>query len=137
VNGAVLVRHVGTSDYRVKLRIASTGASLQISKVVNNVETTLKTQTISGLSYAVGDTLRLSFQVKGTNGVPGSTTISAKGWKVGSTEPAAFQTTVNDTEASLQAAGSVGVQAYLTGSATNAPVVASFDNLSLRTVPVP
>ena len=137
VNNAVIVRHVGTSDYRVKLRVASTGASLQISKVVNNVETTLKTQTISGLSYAVGDTLRLSFQVKGTTGVPGSTTISAKGWKVGSTEPAAFQTTVNDTEASLQAAGSVGVQAYLTGSATNAPVVASFDNLSLRTVPVP
>jgi len=31
----------------------------------------------------------------------------------------------------------VGVQAYLTGSATNAPVVASFDNLSLWTVPVP
>ena len=36
---------------------------------------------------------------------------------------------MTDSTASLQAVGSIGVGTYLSGSATNAPVVASFDDL--------
>ena len=107
----VAVRRVGTSDYRFKVRIQPTSVQLQISKVVNGVETTLKTQTITGLTAGAGETLRLSFQAQGT----GTTNLSAKVWKVGGTEPTAWQATTADTEAALQGPGSVAIQAYLAG----------------------
>src|SRR5664280_1526657 len=128
--GNAIVRRVGTTNYMVKLRLMPTSTSIQISKVVAGVETVLSTQTVTGLTYAVGDQVRLSFQVKGTS----PTTISAKAWKVGSTEPTAWRATVTDNDAALQAAGAVGLQGYLTSSSTNAPVVASFDNLSITPV---
>ena len=128
--GNAIVRRVGTTNYMVKLRLMPTSTSIQISKVVAGVETVLSTQTVTGLTYAVGDQVRLSFQVKGTS----PTTISAKAWKVGSTEPTAWRATVTDNDAALQAAGTVGLQGYLTSSSTNAPVVASFDNLSITPV---
>ena len=37
-----------------------------------------------------------------------------------------------DTTAALQVAGYFGIWTYLAGNATNAPLVASFDNLSVR-----
>ncbi|MBM9477339.1 PKD domain-containing protein [Nakamurella flavida] len=130
---SVAVRRVGTSDYRFKVRIQPTSVQVQLSKVVNGVETTLRTQTIAGMTWAPGDTLRLAFQAQGA----GSTVLSAKAWKVGTAEPAAWQATVTDTQAELQGPGAVGVQTYLAGSATNAPVVASFDNLTIGTLPTP
>jgi hypothetical protein len=53
-----------------------------------------------------------------------------KVWKVGSTEPSGWGASVTDSAASLQAAGGIGVGTYLTGSSTNAPVIASFTELS-------
>ena len=131
--GTVMVRRVvaTNTDYRVKLRLMPTSTSVQISKVVGGVETSLRNQTVTGLTYAVGDTVRVSFAVTGTN----PTTLSAKAWKVGTSEPAAFQTTVNDAEASLQGPGAIGLQAYLSSNATNAPVVGRFDNLTVTTRP--
>ena len=133
---AIVRRGAGTgttvSDYRIKLRLLPTSTSIQISKVVNNVETTLSTQTVTGLTYAAGDVIRLSFKVAGT----GTTTLNAKAWKVGTTEPAGWRSTVTDSDAALQRPGSFGLQGYLTSSTTNAPVVASFDNLAI-TVPSP
>ena len=75
--------------------------------------------------------MRVSFAVTGTN----PTTLSAKAWKVGATEPSAFQTTVTDSEASLQNPGAIGLQTYLSSNATNAPVVGRFDNLTVSTKP--
>ena len=120
------------SDYRIKLRLLPTSTSIQISKVVNNVETTLVTQTVTGLTYAPGDVVRLSFRVTGS----GTTTLSAKAWKVGTTEPATWRATATDSDAALQRPGSFGLQGYLTSTTTNAPVVASFDNLAI-TAPTP
>jgi len=131
--GMVMVRRVAATntDYRVKLRLMPTSTSVQISKVVGGVETSLRNQTIAGLTYAVGDTVRVGFAVTGTN----PTTLSAKAWKVGTTEPSAFQTTVTDSEASLQNPGAIGLQTYLSSNATNAPVVGRFDNLTVSTKP--
>ena len=130
---SVAVRRIGTSDYRFKVRIQPTSVTVQISKIINGVETSLRSQVVSGLTVGAGETLRLAFQAQGT----GSTALSAKVWKVGGTEPAGWQTSVNDSEATLQGPGAVGVQAYLAGSATNAPVVASLDNLTIGTIPTP
>ena len=135
VHGMVFLRKNGTSDYRVKVRLSPGSTAIQISKVVSNVETSLLTQNVAGLTYQAGDTLRLSFQIAGP--AAGQATISAKVWKVGATEPAAWQATRSDNTATLQGAGSFGLQAYLGSSATNAPVVARFDNLNITAVPVP
>jgi hypothetical protein len=48
---------------------------------------------------------------------------------VGTAEPAAWTASITDSTAAQQGAGAIGLGTYLSGSATNAPVVASFDNL--------
>ena len=132
--GSFLVRRTGTgttgSDYRAKVLLVAGGSlKLYISKIVGGTETVLGSVAIAGVTYVVGDKLRLSFDL--TGGATGTTTLSAKLWKVGATEPAAFQLVKTDATASLQAAGGVGLAAYLSGSSTQAPAVATFDNLSV------
>jgi hypothetical protein len=92
---------------------------------VGTTETVLQTQMVSGLTVAAGDKLNFKVQASGTS----PTTLRAKVWKVGTAEPAAWGTSLTDNNAALQAAGSIGLEAYLSGSATNAPQVASFDDL--------
>lgn len=87
--------------------------------------------TVPGLTYAVGDRLRMRFWVSGS----GTTVLKAKIWKVGQPEPTAWLVTGSDTTAGYQAAGTVGVMTYLSGSATNAPVAAAFDDLSVTAAP--
>jgi PKD repeat protein len=122
-------RRTGTNDYRLKVRaIAGGTVSAQLTKVVGGTETAVgNAQTISGLTSTAGDTLRLRFQVSGT----GTATLNGKVWKVGSTEPAAWQVTGTDTTAVLQTAGGVGLVPYLSGSSTNAPVTVTVDNLTV------
>ena len=80
--------------------------------------------TVAGLTFAPGDQLRIRLQVEGTS----PTTMRAKVWKVGSTEPDAWRLSMSDSTASLQAPGGVGLVTYLFGSATNAPLVFSYDD---------
>jgi hypothetical protein len=85
----------------------------------------LVSQTLTGLTVAPGDKLNVKVQANGTS----PTTLRAKVWKVGSAEPAAWGATTTDSTAALQGAGGVGFEAYLSGSATNAPQVVSVDDL--------
>ena len=57
------------------------------------------------------------------------TTLRAKVWPVGSTEPAGWQYTATDSTAGLQAAGALRLTTYLSSSATNGPVAVRWDNL--------
>ena len=119
------------NQYRAKLKIAPNGAvTLYTTKVVGGAESTLDSGVVAGLNYAAGDQLRMRLQVDGTS----PTTVNAKVWKVGSAEPAAWQETATDSTAGLQVAGGIGLRAYLSGSTTNAPVLASFDDLSAKEV---
>ncbi len=83
--------------------------------------------TIPGLTYAVGDTLNLRMQTVGT----APTTLRAKVWKAGTAEPTTWATTVTDSFAGLQAAGSVGVSPYLSSSATTSPITVKLDELTV------
>ena len=121
----VATRRVGNSEYRMKTRILPTSVQLIMTKVVDNTETTIASTTVPQLTYQAGDVLRLHVQVAGS----GTTQLRAKVWRASSAEPAQWQLTTTDSTAELQRAGSIGLQAYLSGSATNAPVVASIDNL--------
>lgn len=81
--------------------------------------------TIAGLTYAVGDRLNVRVQAVGSS----PTTVRAKVWKVGTTEPAAWQRSVTDNTAGLQAPGHVGFGSYLSSSATNGPITLAVDQL--------
>jgi len=124
-------RRVGTNnDYRAKVRVASNGdVTLYLSRVVNGAETVLQQRTISGLNYSAGAQLQLRFAVAGT----GPSSMGAKVWRTGTSEPAAWQLTATDSTAILQARGSAGLATYVSGSATNSPVVMRFDNLAVTT----
>jgi PKD repeat protein len=126
------VRTIGTSDYRAKVKVASTGAlTLYLVKVVSGTETTLTSTPLgAAFNYTVGSTLQIRAQVSGTS----PTTIRAKVWKTTQAEPATWQLTTTDSIAGLQTAGGVGVVTYLSGTSTNFPIVVSFDDL-LVTVP--
>jgi PKD repeat protein len=112
-----------TSDYRVKLKYASTGVVTEVlESVVSGTETALKTVVVPGVTYTPGMVLNVRLQVTGTS----PTTLSSMVWANGTTQPTTWQATITDSTSILQVAGAVGVLAYLSGSATNAPEAASF-----------
>ena len=121
----------GAGDYRGKVRLLSGGGvrvGLSRANATGAQSVIVAESVVPGLSYAPGEQLRVRTQVTGT----APTTLRIKVWKVGQSEPAAWQLTGTDTTTGLQVAGSVGVLPYLSGSVTNAPVVASFDDLLAR-----
>ncbi|KRB37164.1 PKD domain-containing protein [Microbacterium sp. Root180] len=125
-----LVHKTAAGDYRVKLRISSAGVvQVSVSKVVGSTETIISNRTLTGYTHAAGSKLRLRFQA---TTVGGSTTLTAKAWADGAAEPADWFVSATDAQAELQGAGQVGVLAYLSGSATNAPLVVSVDDLEVR-----
>ncbi len=127
---SLAARHSSAGDYRARVKLIPSAVQISVTKLVGTAETVIKTVTVTGMTYSVGDVLRTRLQVTGS----GTSTLSAKVWKVGTTEPTAWQVSATDTQAALQSAGGVGLQAFLSGTATNAPVVASFANL-LATTP--
>ncbi|MCU1524552.1 MAG: hypothetical protein JWO18_1446 [Microbacteriaceae bacterium] len=124
---AGLVAHqVGTDFYQGRVRLLpSGGLALQ---VVHGSSTILADTTIAGLSYSPGDKLILKVRFTGAS----PTTIQAKVWPVGGTEPATWQLSATDVTAALQVAGPVGLESYVSISATNAPVTVRYDNFSAR-----
>ncbi|HEY3406657.1 MAG TPA: PKD domain-containing protein, partial [Propionicimonas sp.] len=114
--------------YRLKVRFTDTGAiTLNLCKLVGTVETCLVTKTVSGLTYVAGDKVRVAFSVTGDGT---STSLKAKLWSVGSTEPTSWLVTTTDTESTLQDAGYVGYVGYA-NAITNGPIVVSVDNLKV------
>lgn len=118
-------RRVGADDYRAKLKISATGATtLYLTRLSGGAETTLQSIAIPGLTLVANDQVQVRLQVTGTT----PTTLRAKVWRDGATEPADWQLTATDSTEPLQAAGSTGLVAYLSGSATNHPVVVRIDD---------
>ena len=121
-------RNVGSNNYQARVWLQSTGAMhlqlMQGSTIMQNV-------IVAGLTYTPGSTYQLRLVVSGTS----PTTIQAKVWADGATEPAAWQASVTDTTAALQVAGGVGLGAYVSASATAVPVAIRFDNLLVSPTP--
>ena len=114
-----------SDGYRAKVWVSSTGTLvLYLSKFVAGAETELTNKVITG-SYVPGDTYQVRLQVFGT----GTTSLQAKTWKVGTTEPTTWAVTATDTTASLQQAGAIGLVTYLSKTATNAPITISVGQL--------
>lgn len=112
--------------YFVDTRLLSDGSvSIKLGRNVGSTETALQSATVSGLTMAPSDRLRVRAQAVGTS----PTTFRAKVWKVGEAEPTSWAVSVTDSTSGLQEAGGIGLATYLSGSATNAPVFATFDDL--------
>ncbi|GER22629.1 hypothetical protein NCCP1664_11260 [Zafaria cholistanensis] len=118
----------GAGQYRAKAVLGANGqVRLQtVRTTAAGAETALQTAvTVPGVSYAVGDRLEVRVQATGTS----PTTVRAKVWERGTPEPAGWQVSATDATAGLQAAGGVGLLAYLSSSSTNAPVVVTVDDV--------
>ncbi|WP_241991087.1 LamG-like jellyroll fold domain-containing protein [Cryobacterium sp. Hh38] len=118
---SVIGRRVGTDDYRARVKFLPTGV---VQLQLMHGATTLTVQNIAGLTYTTGTQLRVRLQVFGT----GPTTIRAKVWSVGGTEPSAWQLSTTDATPAMQASGSVGLALYLGSTATVTPVTTAFDD---------
>ncbi|MDR6971731.1 PKD domain-containing protein [Leifsonia shinshuensis] len=121
---SALGRVVGTAEYSARVWFQSNGV-VQIQLLQGS--TALKVANVAGLTYTPGTQYQVRLQVFGTS----PTTIQARVWKVGTTEPATWQASVTDTTAALQTAGTVGLRAYLSGTATDAPLTTKFDNFAV------
>jgi len=122
-------RQVGSSQYIAEVWIKPTGA---VYVVLEQGSTVLSVVAVPGITYTAGSGLQVRAHVTGTS----PTTVQAKVWPTGQAEPSAWTATTTDTTAALQAAGSIGVQGYLSGSATSA-VTTSFSNLSATSTIAP
>jgi PKD repeat protein len=123
----VVGRQVGASLYSGSAWVKSTG---QVAVVLKQGATVLGNVVVPGLTYAPGTTLNMRVQVTGTN----PTTIRARVWPDGASEPTTWTASATDATAALQAPGTVGLQSYLSSSAT-AGVVTRFDDYLVRPVP--
>jgi PKD repeat protein len=123
----IAARHSGTSQYRLRTKLlGTTKVQLSLTKVVSGIETVLATSTISGISFAAGQHLRMRLEVSGTSSV----SLAGKLWLASASEPAAAQVTSTDAASPL-GAGTPGLAAYLVGGSANAPVVAQFMNFDV------
>jgi Rax2 C-terminal beta propeller domain len=128
-SATVIARRVGPASYRGTLVFRSNGrVRLDVSKVVGATTTRMTARTIAGVSYRPGDKLLLRVQAVGTS----PTTVGARVWKVGQTEPTGWQVSATDSTAGLQAAGSVGLSGFLSGSSAATPVTLAYDGLRVN-----
>lgn len=116
-----------TSDYRVSVVIATTGRPT-VTLIRRVAGTELNIGSVSPPVVVAADTpcvlaVRLA-------PIGGSTTLSAKFWSSGESEPAAWQVSATDGTVALQGSGSFKLISYLSSSATQ-PIVASFDDLTV------
>lgn len=124
VHQSFLVRDVtGAGAYTAKLQFQPNGS---VTGFLLRKDTILVNQTvISSLDYTQGKELVVRAQAVGTS----PTVIRMKVWPVGTAEPASWQLSTSDAAADFQKPGRAGFTSYLSGSATNAPVVARYDDV--------
>ncbi|MBA2556134.1 MAG: hypothetical protein H0V12_02120 [Chloroflexi bacterium] len=114
------------TQYRGFLRVGPTGGvSVGAERTAGTATRLGQDAVVPGLTASAGTVLRLRVQTVGAN----PTTVRVKAWAGGTAEPASWTFTATDSTPALQTAGMVGVRTYLSGSATNAPVRFSLDDL--------
>lgn len=124
---SVIARQVGSDSYSARLVVQENG-SLRIHLMRNTV--VLQSVALPITGYTAGTAITVRVQAFGT----APTTIRAKAWVAGQTEPAAWQAQVTDSTAALQTAGSVGLSAYMASSITSGPVSVRFTDYKVTAI---
>ncbi len=129
---SVIGRRVGTNlEYQAKLRVRADGSVAVSLLALNGSPTviTLRPEVVAtGVSAAGGAKVTARVQVTGTS----PTTFRMKVWPAAATEPAAWQVSIADSVAGLQARGSVGLQIYVSSGSTVTPVTLRASDFSAR-----
>lgn len=116
------------NGYSATTRVTSSGAvNLSVRRTVNGATTVLAANETAVPAPTVGTPLRLRLVVEGH----APTTVQAKLWPVGSSEPASWQVEATDASTALPSTGSVALGGYLSGSATSGSMTFRFDNLAV------
>ncbi|QRQ79986.1 LamG domain-containing protein [Glutamicibacter protophormiae] len=129
----VTIREIpNVGSYRLKVRTLANGSVAgTFERIVGGTITALTPETTIGqVAGGPGNPVVLRLQATGTS----ATQLSAKVYQSGGTEPGTWQLSASDATASLQSDGRLGLGVYLSGSATNAPVLGGFDELVLKEV---
>ncbi|MFT4233812.1 MAG: PKD domain-containing protein [Microbacterium sp.] len=108
---SVIARRANSTDYQARVVVTTAGA---VQLQLRTGSTNLKTVTVSGLTLVGGEDLMVRVQAFGTD----PTTIQAKVWESGTTEPTAWQATATDSTAALQTTGGIGVGLYVASGIT-------------------
>jgi hypothetical protein len=120
---SIIPRSVGANSYRAVVRYQSSGrVTVRLDQGFSNIASEV---VVPGVTAAPGTDLRVRVQAMGTS----PTIIQVKVWEAGTAEPATWNRSVTDGNAALQQAGSLGIYAYYSSSATNAPITISVDDL--------
>ncbi|CAN5437064.1 hypothetical protein BH10ACT3_BH10ACT3_00510 [soil metagenome] len=121
----LVARKVGTSEYRLRVQAKPTSTTLILQRVVNGTESNVSTVNLNGVVIAAGTTVHMRLRVTGSSSVA----LAGKLWFGGAAEPTSWQIQGTDSTPALSGPGGVGVQAYISGTATNLPVVVVVDQL--------
>ena len=113
-----VARKVGTSEYRIRVKLQPTTTNLQLNRVVNGVTTVFASVTIPEV-YTAGSVMHVRFRVTGA----ATTALSGKVWFDGASEPAGWTIQGTDSTGALQDPGRVGIDAYVSGTTTAAMTV--------------
>lgn len=117
-------RTVGTSTYSARVRLEPAGV---IRLYILRDETAIGNSYVLPMTYTPGQVLHARLSVAGTN----PTTLAAKVWVEGQTEPAGWQLQGTDTTAAMQAAGGVGIKTSISSASTNAATKLSFERFAV------
>ncbi len=123
---SLMARANGSTSYRAKLRYLNGALTLTVGRMVNGVETTLASANVAGVTATPGLPLRYKLETEGSS----PTTLRAKVWPSAAAEPSAWTVTGTDSTAALQAAGTAGLDLYVSSSATAASAL-SFDRFTV------
>lgn len=119
-NFTIVGRNISGTYYQARVRIESGLLRLYTMRD----EAALTGSTTISHTYAAGEVIWCELSVTGTS----PTTIAAKMWLDGDTEPGSYQQSTTDNTAGYQVAGAVGLRANIGASA--AAAVLSFGNYS-------
>jgi hypothetical protein len=129
---AAIIRHqAGGQEYWIKLHITPTGAVfLGASAWSGTAETALGAEVATGLTQEIGIPINVRAELTGAN----PSTIVARAWDVGDTEPTAWMFSATNSTAALQSAGGIGLRATTSGSTTNSPTLFTFGDFQANTI---
>jgi PKD repeat protein len=122
----------GAGRYQAAFRLRTAGrVQVSLDRVTGSTTTSIAPAIqVSGLTQNAGDVLDVRFQVTGTS----PSQLRVKVWKHGTAEPSSWTLTASDSTSSLQAAGGIAIETYLSGGTTNAPMTLSVDDLNVTPV---
>ncbi|GEK78845.1 PKD domain-containing protein [Agrococcus baldri] len=124
-SATVIGRLVGSAAYSARLRLEPSGA---LRLYLLRDQTLLDSYQLPG-AYLAGEEILLRLRVHGT----APTTLAARIWRAGTTEPSAWQVQATDGTAALQHAGSLTLHSYISGASTVPVTRVHYDDYRVTT----